>query len=225
MPSQNLENILAPLAEGFKQLEPDTFQTSAQLMNGRRDNPESRSKWFYTNNFAMYTVEDGKEFLYFGTENNPIFKNIDGACEQLINNHNYQVKEKDMDAVMASASSGNVLKIDMSELRLEGHNSEWKYVEINTEKYDNLNSPERALAEAVYGKSNDFIENMNMLAKEGIKTTRIYVLDRSYVRNHVKNKQAIARACWLDNFFNISIFVVNVRDVYNGNALRGVHRT
>jgi hypothetical protein len=221
--SQNntLENIIAPLAEGVKQI--TNFQTSAQIMNERRDNPELRTNWFYTNNFAMYTVENGKEILYFGTENNPILKNIDDACSQLINNDNYHVNKEDKKAVIDSAKSGNILRINMSDLRLKGNDSEWKYIEINTSNYERiLNSSERAFAEAVYGKGNDFTENMSMLSKKGIETTKIYVLDENYVTEHAKNGTAIARACWLGYFYDNSLFYASDRVVYDSKALRGV---
>jgi len=94
-----LETITNNLSGGYKQLEPASFMTSAELTTERRTNEALRNRWFYTANFSVYAVEEGKEILYFGgREANPILGNIDEACRQLISNKNYKINAAEMDA-------------------------------------------------------------------------------------------------------------------------------
>jgi hypothetical protein len=200
-------------------------------MNKRRTNHDLRQDWFHTNNFAMYAIEDNEAVLYFGTENNPILKNIDEACNQLRNNDNYDVSEEDRKAVLDSAEEESVLRIRYSDLRLKGDRPEWKYIEIDTKKYSKpenkggLNQSERSFAEAVYGSGQDFIGNMKMLSDSGISSTRIYVLNKDYVRINTDENGAIARACWLSKFnFNSDFYAGNRDIILDYVALRGVNR-
>src|SRR3989344_2584664 len=179
-----LETITNNLAEGYKQLEPASFMTSAELTTARRTNEELRNRWFCTANFSVYAIEEGKEILYFGgREANPILGNIDEACQQLISNKNYRVNTAEMEAIKEAEKSGLVLRLEMAKLGLKESNDEFSYLEIDTENPDKLNPSQRDLAEVAYDKGNDFIENMKMLSGQAynntrkIRTTRIYVLN------------------------------------------------
>ena len=124
--------------------------------------------------------------------------------------------------------SGLVLRLEMAELSLKEFNDEFSYFEIDTENPDKLNPSRRDLAEAVYDKGNDFVENMKMLSgsygnDKKIKTTRIYVLNPKYVRKEAKSG-AIARAGFLYDFNINSSFIADGRDVGSNGSLRGVSR-
>ena len=223
-----LETIVAPLAAGYKQLEPDSFQTSAELTTERRTNEALRNEWLYTANFSVYALEDGKEILYFGGRKaNPILGNIDEACRQLISNKNYKVNIAEMDAIKEAVKSGLVLRLEMAELGLKGFNDVFRYIEIDTENPDLLKKSPRKLAEAVYDKGQDFIENMKMFSKARIEATRIatriYVLNPKYVRKEAK-KEPIARAGYLYVFSSSSNFNADDRIVDLNLSLRGVRR-
>ena len=219
-----LETITAALAEGYKQLEPESFRTSAELTTERRTNKELRKQWYYTSNFGMYDVEEGKAILYFGgREANPVLANIDEACRQLINEGNYKVTDPEKQAVVDSVKSGHTLRVKLSDLDLKRYDNEFSFFEINTDNYANLNESQRALAEKVYGSGDDFIENMKMLSEAGISNTRIYVLNQDYVKEHVK-EGAVGRVGWLGGFVGSSNFSAVGRDVDNGNGLRGVRK-
>ena len=218
-----LETITASLANGYKQLKPDTFQTSAELTTERRTNTELRDRWLYTANFAMYIVENGEAVLYFGgREANPILKNIDEACAQLLAANTYRVKEEDRQAVIESVESKHTLRIELSKLFLIKLNNETAYFEIDTSNYNQLNTAQRAFAERVYGAGNDFVQNMDMLKKAGKTRVRVYVLNHDYVKEHVLGGEAVARACWLDNFGNYSDFSAFGWSVNYDRGLRGV---
>jgi len=220
-----LETITAALAKGYKQLEPNSFRTSAELTSERRTNNELRRQPFYTANFGMYSVEDKEAILYFGgREANPILANIDEVCSQLIKTGNYKIKPKDNQAVKDSVKLGNTLKVKLSNLDLEKHNDEFSFFKIDTADYaSSLSKHQRALAERIYGQGNDFAENMKMLSKAGISKTRVYVLNQDYVKKHAK-KAAVARASWLYCFDYSSDFLAVGRDVDNHLALRGVRK-
>jgi len=221
-----LETIVAPLAAGYKQLETDSFQTSAELTTERRTNEALRNQGFYTANFSMYTVKEGKEYLYFGgIEANPILGNIDEACRQLINNQNYKLDAAKKQAVLDSAESGLTLKIRLAELKLQRVTDEYGYFEIDTENYDRLNPSQRALAERVYGQGDNFIENMEMIRNEGkIKQTRIYTLMPGYVKKNAKDSPITRAGLLIDSYYN-SNFIAIYRSVSCDNSLRGVSRS
>jgi len=222
----DLVTITDSLANGYKELEPDSFRTSAELTTERRTNQELRGRWLYTANFGMYAVEDGEAVLYFGGRKaNPILSNIDEACNQLIKTSNYKVTSAEKSAVADSVKSGHTLRIKLSELDLLKQDNEFSFFEIDTNNYDSLNKSQRALAEAVYGSGQDFIENMEMLKRlpRRISKTRIYVLNEDYVKEHAKDG-AVARATWLDDFGGSSDFDAYMCGVDDHNALRGVSK-
>ena len=228
-----LETITNSLATGYKRLEPASFQTSAELTTERRTNDEwgeLAETCFYTANFTVCTLENGEEVLYFGgREANPILRNIDEACRQLIENGNYRINNTEKEAIEEAVNRGLVLRLKMAELGLkeltDGFiNDKYNYFEIETENYDALNLFQRAFAEAVYDKGQDFIENMEIFSKAGIKATKIYVLNPKYVRKEAKNGP-IARAGFLYIFDCNSDFIALDRDVYDNDGLCGVSRS
>ena len=228
-----LETITNSLATGYKRLEPASFQTSAELTTERRTNDEwgeLAETCFYTANFTVCTLENGEEVLYFGgREANPILRNIDEACRQLIENGNYRINNTEKEAIEEAVNRGLVLRLKMAELGLkeltDGFiNDKYNYFEIETENYDALNLFQRAFAEAVYDKGEDFIENMKMFREAGIPKTRIYVPNPKYVRKEAKNS-AFALASWLDHFDYNFDFHAYLRSVHEREYLRGVRRS
>lgn len=218
-----LETITSSLAEGYKQLKPGTFRTSAELTTARRTNEDLRDRWFYSANFSMYEIEDGEAVFYFGgREKNPILDNIDEACEQLIKKGNYQVRARDRKAVLDSVDSGQTLRFVLSELALkeDTFNSEFDFFEIDTEDCDRLNPSQRALAEGIYDRGDAFVENMKMFKDAGISKTRVYVLNPDYVNRHMGNDE-VARASGITGINYNSIFFTLGRDVEVLFALRG----
>ncbi len=221
---RTLETLVGPLAQTLPQLERATILHSDQLTTERRTNPELRNQWFYTADSALYIVEkEGMKdevFLYLGREpTNPIFNNIGEAIRQLISTGNYIPPKEDVEAVIKAEST---LRIKLSDLKLQGDASEWRYFEINTADYDRLNKHQRKVAERVYGSGEDFVKNMKMLNKAAIRETTVNVLNPDYVKNNVPQNGAIARVSRLLGFVNDSVFYAVGRGVDNRNGLRGV---
>lgn len=218
-----LENVVGPLADSVPHLVLDTIRHADQIATERRANPGLRNNWFYTADGALYTVEGDNAVLYLTRgSSNPILKNPQAAASQLLGAGNYIPSQED---TAAAISSPDTLKIVLSELGLQKHSDEFSYFEINTGKPDKLNPVQRKMAERVYGQGNDFSLNTDMLKGEGnISSTKIYVLDPEYVKQHAKDGNAISRACGLHLFGDVSIFCAYGRDVSLHGALRGVRR-
>jgi len=228
MTLENLVNKQGSLAKIFLQFDSNTIQHSREITNDRRileneaEREELRKAWFWTVDFSLYTIEDNDVVLYLGErKNNLIFKNIEEATNQLAKNNNYIPKKEDIETVISSKST---LITKLSDLELKEHDDELSYFEIDTVKYNGtLNKAQRTFAERVYGQEDDFKNNMKMFRDASISTTRIYVLNPKYVKNHVKEGSAIARACGLGSFDYSSDFNAYGRGVGGSSvALRGV---
>jgi len=232
---QKLENRVGPLADTIPQFQPGTLQTSAEITKERVINRKLRKQMFYTVNFSMYTVEDvdgtSTPFLYFGGRTaNPIFNDPQEACKQLIKTDNYKPNRESIDAVVASVASGDTTKVKLSDLRLNGDNAEWKYIEIDTTDYAELNDAEKKFAAVGYGsmdvaegkEKSDFDNAMAMLREEGVAKTKMFVLSLDYVQKNAPKNGALARACWLGNTDSSSCINADNRSVSDHDALRGV---
>ena len=222
MTLDGLVTINANLADGYNQLDPKTFQTSSEWTTDRRTVLDLRDRWAYTANGSVYEVENGEAILYFGQRDafNAVFgKNIKKATRQLIETKNYSPNKKEVEV---AKSLEDTLRIKISDLELKGDDKEWGYFEIDTKEYDTtLNQSQRRLAEAVYGKGDDFIEAMQMLNADRISVTKIYALREDYVKQHAK-ESPVARAGRLGGFGSNSLFVAIERIVDYHYALRGV---
>lgn len=224
MPIENLISIQAPLAEAFSQLDPETILHADEITKERQTNRELRHQWFWTADGAIYTIEKDtcqhcgaktKEeptlHLTRGKDN-PVFKNIKEAAEQLRRDNDYILEQGNPD-LEAAINSETTLKAKLSDLKLQSESGEWSYFKIDTKRYGKLNPEQRKVAERAYGQGNDFTENMKMLGKAGINTTRVYVLTPEYVERHTPKDSAIARAFRLNNFVNDSSFFADGRIV------------
>ncbi|MBI2523422.1 hypothetical protein HYW19_03460 [Candidatus Woesearchaeota archaeon] len=224
---RTLETLVGPLAQTFPQFERDTIRHSDQLTTERRTNPELRNMWFYTADGPMYLVEkvDGidEAFLYLGRgETNSVFNNIEEATHQLIRTGNYILPKEKRGEIDAVIKAEDTLKVRLSDLRLQGNDSQWRYFEIGTANYDSLNEHQRGVAERVYGSGDDFVENMKMFNEAGKRKLRVYVLNPAYVKQNVPQDGALARASWLYNFELDSWFIANDSYVDLHFGLRGV---
>src|SRR3989338_6329946 len=219
----NLVTIEGNLRDAYKQLQPGTMLHAYQLKNERRTNHDELRKQ------KLYTADGGIYFLY-GTQvpilaitreaYNPVLQNIDNAFEQLTSNQNYTVLFQDFEQALAVPET---VLVSLPNLRLSKHDAEFSYLSLGTTpaKYNQLNYEERKLAERVYAKGNDFVQNMKMLKDAGIGETRIWVLNPDYVRKHA-GEGAIARASWLYNFDSNSQFYADDRGIDDHSRVRGV---
>lgn len=223
MALEKLVNIQGSLASSLGEIDPATWQHSAEITKQRITDTSLRNKWFWTADSALYRVVDGEiELDFAGRDQNLILQNIETATTQLVQSQNYTPNKAGIDAVVASPAT---LKIKVSDLKLTRHDNEFKYFEIDPTKYDSLNTAQRQLAERIYGQGTDFDAAMKMFSSPevGIKKVRVYVLNPEYVKKHVKADGAIVRACRLLDFDGNSIFFADDRYVGDRNGhLRGV---
>jgi len=183
-----LETITDTLVRGYKQLEPNTFQTSAELTTERRTNEDLRNRLIYTANLGLYEhTYPGK--LRFGIGGRKTFnaiagEDIDHFCEELIRNKDYYLTAEQR-AILKSLES-DIVWVDPAALRLIKLSEEYNYFEIDTSYPKRLNPHQRVYAELCYGKGDDFERNIRMFNREGIQVVRVHVLNtEDYVRKHV----------------------------------------
>lgn len=212
------------LVDVFPLFDDSTIQHAHELMTARRTDASLRNLWFWTADFPMYRVEDKEAVLYFAArEQNLIFRDIQNATSQFLTNQNYVPTKEGIDEVVEASNRGAVLKVKLSDLRLQGNDKEWKYFEVDTWNPASLLPAERTFAERVYGQGDEFAKNMQMLREVGMNTTRVYVLSPDYVKSKVRGNGAIARASRLGGFDGVSRFDADGRGVDNSNnGLRGV---
>lgn len=212
-----LENAYGTLAETVPQLVLSSIQHADQITTERRTNHGLRSFVFYTADGAMYRVED-KPVLYLTRgPSNPIFRNLEAATDQLLRTHNYIPPQQHVEEAI---SAPDTLRIDILSLKLAIHDDEFSYFTINTEKPNDLNEAQQAMAWRVYGQGNEYSLNMAMLENElEISETRIYVLNPEYVQS---TAGTIARGCGLFEFDDDSRFIAIDRYLDDRDALRGV---
>ncbi len=216
-----LVNIPGNLKTVYTAAVPGTLRHVDELMTERRTNPSLRSLWFYTADAELYFMDNGRPKLAMTREaDNLVLRHIDDAFAQLTSTGNYVPPQTEAEEAI-TASTTEVF--DLSELKLEKHDDEFSFMEVSTAKYDKLNSEQRRLAERVYGKGDDFVLNMKMLEQAGIDTTRVYVLNPDYVKEHAKDS-LVGRASWLYNFYVNSYFGADVRSIYSNSRVRGVRR-
>jgi hypothetical protein len=221
-----LETIVGDI-HNYRLFVPGTILHAAQLMNERRTaqepmRSELRNNTFYSLDFPFYSLEGEhrtEETLWLARGlNNLFFRNFSEAFEQLNRTDNYQPPVEEVRSIM---QGDDTLKLRLRNLRLRGASAEAGYVEISTSGYDQLLPEQRKLAEWYFGNGSDFVENMHMLANDGIQKTKIHVLKPTYVQ----------RAAWIRPIARVSkLFYLGssrggasaaVRTVYDRGAFRG----
>ena len=215
-----LETIIGDL-RAFRELEERTFQHSNQIQIARLTDASLQSLPFYTADGALYRVNDGAVQLGLTRlEHNLVLRHLDVSFSALTCTGVYHPPREEVRDAFGDAST---LVTDLAKLSLQDSNKEWSYFPIPTREYDTLNTPDRRLAERVHGSGDTFIQVMKMLADNGIKETKIYVLNPEYVRKHAK-EEALGRASWLNNFSLNSGFSAVGSGINNLDRLRGVRR-
>ncbi len=221
VPSSSLENIPGNLKDACKLSVPGKNRHVDEIMTERRTNEELRKLWFYTADGELYFMDGGKPKLAMTREpDNLVLRHIDDAFTQLTSGGNYVPHPAEAERAI-KASTTEVF--DLTKLNPKKYDNEFSFIEVSTTNYNSLNPEQRRLAERVYGKGNDFVLNMAMLKQSGINTTRVYVLDPEYVKEHA-NRGPIGRGSWLNNFYSDSSFIANDRNINNRGRLRGVRR-
>ncbi len=224
-PKMTLETIVDNLRDGYNQLKPGTFLHADQLMAEQVKDAGLRTKGFYVADGPLYSLEGKKKTptLWLTREpDNLVLRHlndgVDSSYDQLVKTGNFRPDPKE--ARKARRAKGT-LRIDLTKLRLQGDEAEWRYVEVRTTDYDSLNSEERKLAERWYGQGKAFGTAMKTLKDAGISATRVYVLNLGYVSREAK-KGPVGRAAWRDYFSNYAESYAFGRGVGKRSGVRGV---
>jgi hypothetical protein len=210
---------------------PGTWQSSAEVTKDRITEKSLRTEWFYTNNHALYDIEENDAFLYFGSNDSSIFRKetIGNAFNQLKNTGWGCYKPFDTDVAKAKETSLK-LRISDLELKFETESDNYGYIEIDTNDLtgSRLNDTQRKFAEAVYGGmevdakgESDYSRAMHMLSDNGIMIARIYAFRKESVLRAAK-EGVVVRSCRLYCFSGSSEFHAAIRGVDTHGGLRGV---
>ncbi|MSR86422.1 hypothetical protein EXS74_03430 [Candidatus Woesearchaeota archaeon] len=229
-----LENIVGNLRDAYALVEPETILHSDELQLERLTNNSLRSVPFYTADGVLYRMHDGKAQLGLTRrDQNPVLRHIGDAFTQLVETGNYhpngdstdddgrEIYVNAQEEADAAFTAESTVRIDLIQLCLQGTDNEWRYLAIPTQNYSTLSPEERKLAERVHGSGDAFVQVMRMLADAGIRETKVYVLNPSYVEAQTK-KGIVGRASWLNHFGGIADFYAGSRNIINSVRLRGV---
>lgn len=228
----SLEIITAKnLKECLELANPETILHSRDVMNMRRDNEKFRSQDFWTADFAMYCLEKGQPILYIvDRDYNHAFNNIEDAIVQIKKEKMMLIDSGKAEEIKRSLKIRKGIRIPLLDLDLLplGPNSpdpddimadqigdvieDIGYFEIDVKNYFLLNASQRKLAERVYGKENDFYENMQMLSqisvpsaigKSPIRLIHVHTLWPHYLEATLRKigfEKSIGFPCGLDSF-------------------------
>ena len=181
----NLETIAGDLRT-YAKLQPGTMLHVDELMKERRSNPELCDQSFYTADGELYFLQGKKKtptLAITREKDNLVLRHLDDAFTQLTTTGNYRPNVQE---VQQSIDAPETVLIDLTKLRLQGNDAEWRYLGISTTEYDKLRPEERTLAERVYGQGDEFGASLAMLHEAGIKETRVYVLNPVYVQKEAE---------------------------------------
>ena len=217
----SIETIVGNLCDAYKEVEAGSMLHSDELQAARVKDASLGSLSFWTADGEIYSLVNSVPYLAMTREkDNPVLGHLDDAFTQLTRTGNYRPSAEDVSSALAAEST---VHIDLTQLRLQGDNAEWRYLAIPTTNYSSLNPEEKKLAERVHGSGSAFAATMKMLADAGTTETKIYVLNPEYVQVHA-TEGAIGRASWLDNVISSSNFIADGSNVDNYHRLRGVRR-
>ena len=217
----SIETIVGNLCDAYKEVEAGSMLHSDALQAARVKDASLRSLSFYTADGEIYSLVNGVPHLAMTRErDNLVLRHLDDAVEQLRGTGNYRPSAEDVSSALAAKDT---VHIDLTQLRLQGNDTEWRYLPISTQDYSSLNPEEKKLAERVHGSGDAFLATMKMLVDAGITETKIYVLNPEYVQVHA-TKGAIGRASWLSYINNYSSFIADNRSIDYSRRLRGVRR-
>lgn len=164
------------------------------------NDPLLRTRWFYTADGPLYSVEGKKKIptLWLTREpQNLVLRHLDDDRE----NSYLQLTQgsgnffPDVRDAKAAMKANDTLRINLTRLRLQGNEPEWRRLEFAPDAVDELLREERMVVERVYGRGETFARTMKTFQQEGIPSLRIYMLNPDYVRENAVDRP-LTRAAW-----------------------------
>ncbi|MBN1376992.1 hypothetical protein JW949_01520 [Candidatus Woesearchaeota archaeon] len=221
MALKNITNIQGDLKEIFPKFKIPTIQHSDEISKDRLDDKTLIDEYFYTADHGFYDKIQGKKaMLHLGRcHTNPIFKHIEEAYNQLINNHNYLPSEEDIESILDDKST---LTTELSALNLEIINDEYGCFKVNTSNpFKELNSEQIKVLERAFGRGQYFQEHLIHLRQLFIDKIDLIFLTENYVEKHTENNKGISRVCGLRSFLYLPGFFASGHLINSEYCLRG----
>ena len=220
-----LETIVNNLRDGFHELEPGTFLHSAELLAEQVENVELQNQGHYVADGPLYGLREQKLTLWLTRlPHNLVLRHLGDAenssYDQLTQTGNYYADPAEAEEAIAAPDT---VEIDIGQLRLEGKNKKWRYLNINTNGENDFNPEETKLVHRMNGEGAALQRALEAMGKRGIQRTGIRVLNPLYVAE-VAREGVVGRAAWR-SYFNgdADAYAVGGGIDYHG-GLRGVRR-
>jgi len=237
MDTPTIETITNNLADGYKELEPGTFQEASEVQNQRRTNVDLRNRWLYTANLPLFRILNNN--LEYGLSGRQTFDaiagaDIDGFTNQILDNGVYVLTPQQIIQLKGDLSV-DIVWAKASDLKLQKETDEWSYFLIDTSDLnaEKLNDSQRPFAVKAHGSLEskydseqelpDYGVNMNMLRTAGsIKQTKLWLPTPTHIETYLEEGAVVARASWLFDFDYGSSFDASSRSVDDRRGLCGV---
>jgi len=153
-----------------------------QLMNECKTNPLLRNLSVYTADKMIYSLDNSNPTLRITREYNffPIQNNNNNPSDLYLDD-NTSLSLADFHLIKAARDT---VTIDVTKLKLEGDDQEWRYLEINPiTKFVKYTLNQQKILHRFFGPTiEEYTANMKFL-----RSARIYVLNPEYIQEHAKD--------------------------------------
>ena len=196
---QELENLEGCLIDTIPKFVTNSVRSSREISEERVLNEELREKWFYTNNYGLYTNENSHQSLYIG-ENSPIFDiNIfESACKQLKSSGNYYPSAEITEYYKENAN----LKLNLNKFAQDEQEDVFSIL---------VKSAPKQLVNVIYGEGKKILPS----------GARIYLLSPKGFLKHLNGNSSLLRTCFLSNWYSNMVFYIDSTGT-NNYSLRGI---
>jgi len=233
-PDEKLDSQVETFYGNFlKARELSTWLSSAEVIRDFVNDWSLGALGFYTNNHALYAVEDGEAILYFGIKDSSIFRydTIYDIFTKMRRDEPYHIPLKDV--LKAKQSSLRVKIADLDLIPYKGIDDlGYIRIDFSDPTGSGLNTAPRKLAEAVYGSmeqdnegNSPFGRAMNFFNEIGlIKTLGYIAIAVPMAENVLEDARdgPIVRACAFNS--GCFCFGINGWEGYMEYRLRGIQR-
>ena len=229
------------VVDGVPQMDPVSVVQVARKNGERRiDGAHLTNFWCYVGDGNLYGLDDKNDVWLYLTKpsDNPGLKNPGIFARQLRRYHDYFFRAAEPENLMAKASDGSVLAVNLSQLERDGklthYTHEFSYIGVKTEilkagrsaffgKYGRIvaNLIDRIHGDAVYTSSG----LGPSLFAEDKEFTAVKILTPDYVVKELNGKDKgimLSRASCIDWFGSLFLVSLAYRDIHVPGYARGL---
>ena len=217
MRTEKLEIIAGnSFREAYEQA--DTGLTAAEILTRGITSAEIRAISFFPGDVLAYFTDKGKPCL--GHEKSSEFGSVpltEYNLSQLERLGHYREYAEHSES---ETDNGNYYGIiDLSQLRLSSEGFSHPFLRVPLTGYADFNPMERKLVERIYRTEKTFHRIMGPLKQEGIKETRIIILDPQKVLDTTKNRPLLVVGYLNSMYGNFQFDAANSEVKRRGNIL------